>query len=108
MSEAPSHVLSVNDVVARLDQLHGETVQVAGVLILEFEEISISHLPASQRLPWYQSSLWATFEEPDVCSNLDYKRFRGRQVVVVGTIDRDDHGQMGLWPGGIRIHSVQR
>src|SRR5688572_30997 len=53
-------LFSVHEVVEHLDQLHGRSVRVIGVLQLEFEDNSLWHLPNSERVNSfpYRSSLW--------------------------------------------------
>lgn len=108
MKEELSRVLSVNEVIASLDKWDGQSVRIACVLNLEFEDVSVWHLPASERLPGYESRLWAEFEGSGGYLDPLYKRFHRRHVIVTGTIDRDERGHMSLWPGGIRVHSVQK
>ena len=103
----PDRIHSVNEVTADLERLHGQTVQLAGVLQIEFEGDCLLHFPASERLPDHRSSLWAEFEmERFPTGPNDLQRFNGRRVTVIATINRDQHGHFGLWPGGVMIHNV--
>lgn len=100
---------SVNEVAAELEQLHGHTIQIAGVLHLEFEGNSLLHFPSGERLPGCECGLWANFDvEPLTRAACTVERFNGRRVVVAATIDKDEHGHMGLWPGGVLIQSIAK
>lgn len=100
-------IFSVNDVVTSIDRLHGRTVRIACVLIVEFEGNSIWHIPTAERLPDYESSLWANFDFEAIGflpQKLD--EFDGRHVVVNATIDREEQGHFSLWPGSVIIRSI--
>ncbi len=98
---------TVNDVIAALDSLHGETVRVAGVLQVEFEGNSLWHSPTSERKPGYGSSLWA---ESDYAASGrspgQLREFNGRHVVVTAVVDGQFTGHFGLWPGALQIRAV--
>lgn len=104
-------LFSVHDVIEHLDQMHGRSVRVAGVLQLEFECDCLWHMPKSERvdsLP-YRSSLWVHLDAG--CQSLGAEalhKFKGRRVVVTGVIDAQDSGHMGLWPAAILVSSVTK
>lgn len=104
-------LFSVHDVIEHLDQMHGRSVRVAGVLQLEFESDALWHMPKSERvdsLP-YRSSLWVNLD--DGCQSLGAEvlhQFKGRHVIVTGVIDARDSGHMGLWPAGILVSSIAK
>ncbi|MEQ1508155.1 MAG: hypothetical protein ABMB14_38350 [Myxococcota bacterium] len=106
-----SGVFSVHDVVEHLDQLHGTSVRVAGVLQLAFESDALWHMPASERvdsLP-YRSGLWVHLD--DAVRSLGeavLHQFEGRRVIVTGVIDAQDAGHMGLWPAAILVSSIAK
>lgn len=59
----------VNELVDRIQNLHGQPVEVVGLLTFEFEHTSIDHFPKAERreitddidAPFYQSSAWLAF-----------------------------------------------
>jgi hypothetical protein len=100
-------VYTVNEVVSSIDELQGRTVLIACVLQLEFEGDSIWHRPKSQCLPGYGSSLWANLDQESLRqSSTELEQFQARTVLVKATIDQNDTGHMGLWPGSVSIHSI--
>jgi hypothetical protein len=102
-------VYSVNDVVASLDRLHGQTVRIVCVLTVEFEGDSIWHIPTAERLPDYGSSLWAEFDcEAIGCLPQRLEEFDGRHVVVTATVDKKMQGHFSLWPGSVTIRSIAK
>jgi len=102
-------VYTVNEVVSALGELHGRTVLIACVLRMEFEGYAIWHRPGGERLPDYGSSLWANFDREALARDgIEPERFQARHVVVRATVDRDQTGHMGLWPGAVLIHSIAK
>jgi hypothetical protein len=102
-------IYNVNDVIASLDRLHGQTVRIACVLCVEFEGDSIWHTPKAERLPGYGSSLWADFDREAVGGGLQQlAQFDGRHVVVTATVDNEMQGHFSLWPGSVLITSIIR
>ena len=96
-------IFSVNDVIASLDQVHAQTIRIAGVLNVEFEGNSIWHRPTIERLPNYGSSLWADFD-----SEFPPRKLHGRHVVVSAVIDKQMGGHFGLWPGSVVVLSIAK
>jgi hypothetical protein len=106
---AESKPYTVNEVVVALDSLDGKTIDVSGVLELEFEGDSLSHLPKSERKPGHESSLWAVFDYDALGRSLgQLHEFDGRHVVVTAEVDRQFTGHMGLWPGALRIRDIAK
>ena len=101
--------MSVKEALTSLDGLAGQDVAVRGLFCFEFEDVSLSHLPSSERADGDASSLWLSvgwgslrFDEA-AC-----RRLRGRAVVVEGTLLKGPSGHMGLWPAEIRARTLRR
>lgn len=99
-------IYQVNEVVDDLINLHGHTIQIMGLLQVGFENCALSHIPRSEQRPWYESSLWLTIE--DSAKAAEYTVFEGRNVTVTGTVNAQETGHFGLWPGGVTVHAVCR
>lgn len=102
-------VYSVNEVVAALDRLDGQTIRIAGALVLEFEGDCLVHIPLAEQHPGYGSQLWVDFDL-DVFGDdrRPLHQFASRHAIVTATVDRENTGHMGLWPGGVVIHAVAK
>jgi len=98
---------SVNEAIEYLDGLAGKDISVRGLLTFQFENVSLSHVPLSERAPGYDSSIWLTVGngslrfDPKVC-----ERLRGKVVIVEGTLIKPDPrfggcGHFSLWPAEI-------
>jgi hypothetical protein len=106
--------LSINEVIDRLDELAGEQISIKGILSFEFENISISHIPRSERKDGYKSSVWfevgcgsLTFDEK-VCEAL-----HGKVVVAEGSLVKSDpvfggSGHFSLWPAAFLVRTLER
>ncbi|WP_435008664.1 hypothetical protein P12x_005873 [Tundrisphaera lichenicola] len=104
-----AHVYKVNEVIALLDRLHGQTIRIAGGLGLGFEGVSIWHIPKSECLPGYSSSLWADFDLDAIGYSLEQLgKFNARHVVVAATVNRDHQGHFSLWPASVLIRSITK
>lgn len=102
-------IYSVNEVIACLDLLHGQTLRIACALVLEFEGDQICHLPRSEHHPDYGSYLWANFDEATLGRDrVGLRPFVGRHVVVEATVDRHELGHLGLWPGGVVVRAIAK
>lgn len=104
-------LLSVNEVIERLEELHGKQVRVFGSLTLEFEDHSLWHIPKAERVDSvpYGSSLWVHLEpEVEALGEEKLRRYQGRHVVASGIVDAGDPGHMSLWPGSIRVSALTK
>ncbi|MDP1822842.1 MAG: hypothetical protein Q8L48_06360 [Archangium sp.] len=91
-SDDPTDVMRLTEVLEQLDALHGRSVWVRGVLSLEFE---------GRELRDGSSRIWVDLSLPqDLKASL--ASLDGRQVIVRGTVDRDDtgHGPLAGGPRG--------
>ncbi len=92
----PADEMRLAEVLAQLDALHGRMVWVRGVLSLEFE---------GRELRDGSCRIWVDLSLPeDMKATLG--SLVGRQVIVRGTVDRDDKGHMGLWPAGLVVDRI--
>jgi hypothetical protein len=96
--ESPTDVMTIAEVLSRLEVLDGRTVWVRGVLSLQFE---------SNELRDRDAKLWVDLVVPeDVRARIP--ALNGRQVVVRGRVDRSETGHLGLWPAGLTIDRVMK
>ncbi len=106
MTSTPQ-TLSVNEVVAQIDALHGREVDVRGILSVEFEGDTLCHFPSNERRE--HSCLWAEFTAAlGVSDRSELAQFHGRRVVARGTIDRDELGHFSLFPGSLFITRINK
>lgn len=106
--------LSINEALDRLDELAGKDVCIKGILSFEFENISISHSPKSERRNGYKSSVWlevgsgALGFDRKVCES-----FHGKTVVAEGSLTKPDPffgggGHMCLWPAEFLARTLKK
>ena len=106
--------LTVNEVLARLPELHGCCVLVEGVLTYEFECDSLVHWPKAEC--GAKSSLWMELDGEVFAFDDDImRRWSGKRVVILGVIVKPEDttmegafgcGHMGMWPGAIRARRI--
>jgi hypothetical protein len=109
--DAVAKVYTVNEVLAILPGLHGQTIHVRGVLVIEFERVCVLHFPNSERSHESSSGLWATFNHAALRkSDAELEQFNGRRVVVMGQVDSRDegYGHLGAWSAEIVISVVRK
>jgi len=111
--------LSVNATLERLNELVGTDVAIFGQLSLEFEGHCISHLPRSERLPEYDSglyasSIWTRFDLDAIGQREQWlMQFDARKVVLLGSLYGPDSGYDGcghfcLWPAGLVVRAIAK
>ena len=114
-------VLSVNEVIDRLPELDGRSIEVTGLLTFEFENTSIGHFPKAERRDiteevepsYYQSSLWLAFGSGSVQPNEKVlSSWAGKRVLVTGIL-RGPSGPFGCghfsgWGCEIEPYSIER
>lgn len=113
--------LSVNELVDRIQNLHGQPVEVVGLLTFEFEHTSIDHFPRAERreitddidAPLYQSSAWLAFGSGSMRANERVlSRWNGKRVRVTGIAygprGPGGCGHFGGWACEIEPYSIER
>jgi len=106
--------LSVNQVIASLDELEGKDVLVRGLLHFSFEDIAIYQWPKEQGSSDSKSSIWLSVGggslgfDGRVCEKLS-----GKVVLVEGAVVKPDPrlggcGHMSLWPAEIVARTLER
>jgi hypothetical protein len=106
--------LSVNQALARLDDLAGTDITVQGRLAFEFENVALYHVPSRERRVGCESSIWLSV----ACGSLAFDerlcaRLSGKVVVVEGTLLKPKpffggSGHMSLWPAEILARTLER
>ena len=103
------HVFSVNEIIEKLDELHGRTLTIACMLQIEFEGDSIWHIPKSERKPGYESSLWANFDYKSLgIAEPQFQKFNGRHVIVSANVNAKMQGHFSLWPAEVTIRVIRK
>jgi hypothetical protein len=115
------NILTVNGLIDRVAELHGNPVEVVGLLTFEFEHMALWHFPKAERReitesvdpPFYQSSVWLAFGSGSVQPNRAVlSRWNGKRVVVSGILygprGSCGCGHFGGWGCEIEPYSVQR
>ena len=105
--------ISVNEAIENLAALAGRDVSIIGEFRFDFEDVSLNHLPSTDRGDGYRSSIWigtgsgALRFDPRAC-----KRLSGKRVVIEGTLlapspEIGGCGHMSLWPAEMLARSVE-
>ncbi len=106
--------LSINEALDRLDELAGKDIFIKGILSFDFEDMSISHCPKSERRDGYKSSVWLEVGsgvlgfDNKVCESL-----HGKIIVAEGSLIKPDPyfgggGHMCLWPAEFLARTLER
>lgn len=114
-------LISVNEAIDRLSELHGKSVEIYGTLSLDFETQCISHAPDSERRRNYKnnrfiedSSIWIDFNS-DATGNPDeaFRQYDRQKVVITGILSKpppnyDGCGHFSQWPAEIGVAAIRR
>lgn len=114
-------MLSVNELIDRTSELDGKPVEVAGLLVFEFENTSLEHFPKAERreitddieAPHYQSSVWLAFGSGSIQPNERViSRWVGKRVRVSGVVRGPNGlggcGHFGGWGCEIEPYTIER
>lgn len=113
-------MLTVNELIDRIDEFNGKPVEVMGLLTFEFEDTSLNHFPKSERrdvtaeadLPFYRSSVWLAFGGGSIRPNEQVlTQWHGKRVRVTGIAYRPHVGgcgHFGGWGCEIEPYSIER
>lgn len=114
-------MLTVNELIDRIDEFNGKPVEVMGLLTFEFEDTSLNHFPKSERrdvteevdLPFYQSSVWLAFGTGSIRPNeRQLTQWDGKRVRVTGIAygprGPGGCGHFGGWGCEIEPYSIER
>lgn len=113
--------ISVNEALDRLSGLDGKSVEIYGILCLDFEDQCVSHVPDSERRHIYKgnryingSSIWTNFV-PDQLDNPDeaLRQYDRQRVVTTGILTKpppgyDGCGHFSQWPAEIKVTTIRR
>lgn len=114
-------LISVHEAIDSLDELNGVTVEIYGVLSLEYEGQCITHIPESEQRDsneatgdFYRSSIWTNynFELMGITEEM-LDHFNNREVRVTGLIRGPAPGYSGcghfsLWPAEINVVALEK
>jgi hypothetical protein len=120
---------TVNQTLDQLEELHGQPVEIEGILGIKPEGYELLHYPKAERRPdngnegpIHESSLWLAFgsgsikPNPSVLSRWEGKRVRIHGVVysakslpvVKGFEGHGGFGPWGFWRAQVEPYSIQR
>lgn len=107
------NILSVNEVIDSLNHYVNQPIYVTGLLICEFEELTLNHLPKKDfRLEGYLSSLWIECANGLKFNNTMMEALSYKQVLVEGKLYLSDGlcgcGHMGLYPAELVVTDIER
>jgi hypothetical protein len=105
--------ITVNEAIENLATLAGQDVSIVGEFSFHFEDVSLSHLPKSERRDGYRSSIWIGTGSGALRFDLRAcKQLSGKQVVVEGMLFSPVQGfggcgHMSLWPAEMLARSLE-
>lgn len=105
--------ISVNEAIENLAALAGRDVSIIGEFCFDFEDVSLNHLPRTERDDGYRSSIWISTGsgvlrfDPHAC-----KQLSGKRVVIEGTLlppspELGGCGHMSGWPAEMVARSLE-
>ncbi|OAI55462.1 hypothetical protein AYO49_05510 [Verrucomicrobiaceae bacterium SCGC AG-212-N21] len=104
--------LTVNEALSQKDHIHGHCIEVEGLLVYEFENVSIRHWPKAQQTPDFATGVWIDAEGAFSFDDEVMRRWAGKRVVVLGIFEssppqrfdggHNGFGHWGLWPARMR------
>lgn len=113
-------LITVNNAIDNLETLNGKYLYIEGLLIFEFENISINHWPKAERREpakgvayFAESSIWLEVGSGAFSFNVRVlSRWSGKRVVVGGTLQKADSlsggaGHMSGWPAEILATQIE-
>lgn len=100
--DAPTPVSMVR-LLASPEAYDGQTIQVTGFLVLEFENQALYLSRDVADLHLFAESVWVDFDEGllPAAGGLAWNR---HAVMLEGTFDADNRGHMGLFSGQLSVH----
>lgn len=107
-------ILSVNEVIENLEEHTGKNVYLHGVLIWEFENVSICHLPRSERKHGFsKSSVWLSCSPLLKFEDRAMQKLSHKPVLVEGTVLAPDPnfggcGHLSSWPAEIVATDIEQ
>ncbi|GAA5218504.1 hypothetical protein ACFSJ3_08130 [Corallincola platygyrae] len=107
-------ILSVNEVIENLNKYAGKNVYLYGLLVWEFENECISHLPAGERKDGFnQSSIWLSCSPLLKFETRAMKKLGHKPVLVEGLVLAPDPelggcGHLSHWPAEIVATDIER
>ena len=106
-------ILSVNEVIENLNEYAGKNVYLQGVLVWEFENVSICHLPRAERKKGFiESSIWLRCNPVLQFEERGMQKLSQKSVLVEGRILAPDPklggcGHLSGWPAEIVATDIE-
>ncbi|HEX8613669.1 MAG TPA: hypothetical protein VF800_20520 [Telluria sp.] len=114
-------MLTINEVIDRLDEFNGKQVEIGGILNFEFENASLEHYPKAEHRdasddraqPYYPSSIWLAFGSGSIQPNMKaLMRWNGKRVRVTGIMAAAEApfgcGHFSAWGCEIMPYTIER
>jgi len=107
-------ILSVNEVIENLDKYAGKNVYLQGVLVWEFENISICHLPRAERKEgFFESSIWLSCSPGLKFEDRVMQKIAHKPVLIEGKVLAPDPkfggcGHLSGWPAEIVATDIEK
>lgn len=94
-------ILSVNQALEHARHKTGACLTVEGILSYEIEDIALYHWPKAEREDGQASSIWIECGSAVFTPNDEVlRRWNGKRVVILGTVDVAPESQMDGWDSG--------
>jgi GTP-binding protein HflX len=101
-------VRTVHEVLDSLDQLHGQEVDIAGILNLEREGDALMHFPRAEHRG-ERDALWADLDLGQLgLGREELSPWNTRRVLVHGVVDRSTNGHDGTFPAAVHITRISK
>lgn len=107
---------SVHDALHYRDRINGHCVEVEGILVYEFEDVSIRHWPTAEQTSELADGVWIDVEGVFALNDEVLRRWAGKRVVVLGVFETapankydggaNGFGHFGLWPARVTARRI--
>jgi GTP-binding protein HflX len=106
--EPEGPVRTVHEVIDSIEELHGQEVDIAGILNLEREGDALMHFPRAEHRG-ERDSLWVDLDLSQLgLGREELSPWNTRRVLVHGVVDRSANGHDGAFPAAVHITRISK